>query len=435
MPDPSTALHARAVCLMPGGVSSPVRAFRGVGGTPRYIASGHGPYLIDIAGRELIDYVMSWGPMILGHAHPEVLQAVVQAAADGFSYGAASPYEVELAEEIVDAVEAVEMVRLVNSGTEAGMAVVRLARGFTGRDHLLKFDGCYHGHADSLLVAAGSGVATFGLPDSPGVPAELAKLTHSLPYGDLAAVEATLAEYPSQVAAILVEPVAGNMGVVDPPREFLLGLRRLCDEHGTLLVFDEVMTGFRVAYAGAQSRVGIAPDLSMFGKVIGGGFPLAAYSGRAEIMNQVAPAGPIYQAGTLSGNPVAVAAGRATLDVLRNQDPYPELERRSAQLAAGLAAAAKSAGVPVTINRVGAMLTMFFADRPVRNYAEAKQADAKRFASFFHEMLERGVYLPPSQFEAWFPGTAHTDEIIERTIAIAAEAFEHCQSAGWPQPD
>jgi len=434
MPDRSTALHARAVGLLPGGVNSPVRAFRGVGGTPRYIASAHGPYLVDIAGRELIDYVMSWGPMILGHAHPDVLQAVVQAASDGFSFGAASPYEVELAEEIVDAVASVEMVRLVNSGTEAGMSVVRLARGFTGRDHIIKFDGCYHGHADSLLVAAGSGVATFGLPDSPGVPGELARLTHSLPFGDLAAVEATLAEYPEQVAAILVEPVAGNMGVVDPPREFLLGLRELCTSHGALLVFDEVMTGFRVAYAGAQSRVDITPDLSMFGKVIGGGFPLAAYGGRAEIMNQIAPAGPIYQAGTLSGNPVAVAAGRMTLEVLRDTEPYEDLERRSARLAAGLAEAANSAGVPVSINRVGAMLTMFFTDHPVRNYAEAKQADATRFASFFHAMLERGVHLPPSQFEAWFPGVAHTDEVIDQTIAIAAEALQHCQDAGWPQP-
>ena len=435
MPDRSTALHARAVSLMPGGVSSPVRAFRGVGGTPRYIAASRGPYLIDIAGRELIDYVMSWGPMILGHAHPEVLEAVVQAASDGFSFGAASPYEVELAEEIVDAVRSVEMVRLVNSGTEAGMAVVRLARGFTGRDHLIKFDGCYHGHADSLLVAAGSGVATFGLPDSPGVPAELAKLTHSLPYGDLAAVEQTLAEYPGQVAAILIEPVAGNMGVVEPPVEFLQGLRKLCDASGALLIFDEVMSGFRVAYRCAQSRVDIDPDLTMFGKVIGGGFPLAAYGGRAEIMNRIAPAGPVYQAGTLSGNPVAVAAGRKTLDVLRNTDPYPILEARSARLAAGLQQAAAEAGVPVTINRVGAMMTLFFGAHAVRNYADAKQCDATRFASFFHEMLERGVHLPPSQFEAWFPGVAHTDEIIDRTIAIAAEALVHCQQAGWPQAE
>ncbi len=433
-PATSAAWHERATQVMPGGVNSPVRAFRGVGGDPVYFVRGQGAHLEAVDGRQYLDYVASWGPLILGHAHPAVVEAVSRAVRDGFSFGAATPFEVALAETIVAAVPSVEVVRLVCSGTEAGMAAVRVARGCTGRDRLIKFDGCYHGHADSLLVAAGSGVATFGLPDSPGVPASLAELTLSLPFGDLQAVADALARHGNEVAAILVEPVAGNMGVVDPPREFLVGLRELCDRHGVLLVFDEVMTGFRVAYAGAQSRAEVTPDLSMFGKVIGGGFPLAAYGGRADIMRQVAPAGPIYQAGTLSGNPVAVAAGQATLDVLRETDPYAQLEGRAARLQAGLAEAARAAGVPVTVNRAGAMLTVFFQDGPVTDYATAKQSDTARFASFFHAMLERGVYLPPSQFEAWFPGTAHNEALIEQTIAAAADAFGDCQDNGWPRP-
>ncbi|MCC7495374.1 MAG: glutamate-1-semialdehyde 2,1-aminomutase [Fimbriimonadaceae bacterium] len=430
----SEALFERAGAVLPGGVNSPVRAFRGVGGSPRFFQRGHGAWLVDADGHELLDYVASWGPLLLGHAHPEVTAAVQQAVAAGTSFGAPSAGEVELAEQIVATIDSVEVARLVCSGTEAAMAALRLARGATGRDRCLKFDGCYHGHADSLLVAAGSGVATFGLPDSPGVPAALAALTHSLPFGDLAAVEAALTAYPGEVACVIVEPVAGNMGVVDPPREFLVGLRELCDRHGALLVFDEVMTGYRVALGGAQARAGVTPDLTVLGKVIGGGLPLAAYGGRAELMRQIAPAGPIYQAGTLSGNPVAVAAGNAMLRVLRREDPYPALNAATARLAAGLREAAAAVGVPVQVNHAGAMLTLFFCDAPVTDYATAKRSATARFGSFFHAMLERGVYLPPSQFEAWFPGTAHTAELIDQTIAAARDALAWCVANDWPRP-
>jgi len=366
---------------------------------------------------------MSWGPLVLGHAAPTMVARAAEALAAGASFGAPSPLEVELAEAITAALPAVEMVRLVCSGTEAAMSAIRLARGATGRDGLIKFDGCYHGHADSLLVAAGSGVATLGLPDSPGVPPALAALTRSLPFGDLAAVESALRAYGGQIAAVIVEPVAGNMGVVDPGAGFLRGLRSLCDQHGVLLIFDEVMTGFRVGYGGVQGRDGVRPDLTVLGKVIGGGFPLAAYGGRADLMRQIAPAGPIYQAGTLSGNPVAVSAGLATLEVLRDEGAYEQLEAVSAELADGLAKAASEAGLPLVVNRAGAMFTAFFSDQPVTDYTSAKRSDTARFGRFFHAMLGRGVYLPPSQFEAWFPSLSHGPREVRHTLGAAREAF------------
>lgn len=431
----SREIFQRARRVMPGGVNSPVRAFGAVGGVPPVMQRGHGAMIVDVEGHERIDYVMSWGPLILGHAHPRVAERVTRALANGWTFGAATALEVELAEMIVEAVPSVEVVRLVSSGTEASMSALRLARGYTGRDRCVKFDGCYHGHVDSLLVAAGSGVATFGLPDSPGVPAALAELTHSLPYGDLAAAQALFDAHGESIACVIVEPVAGNMGVVDPPRRFLVGLRELCDRHGALLIYDEVMTGFRVAYGGAQARADVEPDLTVLGKVIGGGFPLAAYGGREAILRCVAPEGPVYQAGTLSGNPVAVTAGTTTLEILRDEDPYEALETASARLEAGLREAAAEVGVPVVINRVGAMLTVFFTAEPVLDYAGAKQSDTRRFASFHHAMLERGVYLPPSQFEAWFPSTAHTEAVIDQTIGAARSAFEACERDGWPVPD
>lgn len=422
----SDALWARAGQRLPGGVNSPVRAFRGVGGQPRFFASGSGAWLTDVDDNRYVDYVMSWGPLILGHADPTVTASAQAAVASGSSFGAPSPLEVELAEAIVEAVPSIDVVRLVCSGTEAGMAVVRLARGATGRNGLIKFDGCYHGHADSLLVAAGSGVATLGLPDSPGVPAELAALTWSLPYGDLDAVDTLLAAKASEIAAVIVEPVAGNMGVVDRGQPWLAGLRELCDRYGVLLIFDEVMTGFRVARGGVQGRDGITPDLTMLGKVIGGGYPLAAYGGRADLMRQIAPAGPIYQAGTLAGNPVAVSAGLATLRALAEPGFYDRLEATSAALADGLAAAAAEAGVPLVINRAGSMFTAFFCDQPVTDYDSAKRSDTQRFGRFFWAMLERGVYLPPSQFEAWFPSIAHDAAAVDQTLAAAREALAIC---------
>lgn len=427
----SDRLYERAVQVLPGGVNSPVRAFRGVGGAPRFMARGARAHLYDVDGHGLLDYVMSWGPLILGHGHPVVQERVAAALADGWTYGAATGLEVDLAERIVAAIPSVEMVRLVNSGTEASMSAIRLARGATGRSRVIKFDGCYHGHVDSLLVAAGSGVATFGLPDSPGVPPALAELTHSLPYADADAVAQVMEDHPGEVACVILEPVAGNMGVVDPPREFLQRLRELCDQHGALLVIDEVMTGFRVGYAGAQTRAGVTPDLTVMGKVIGGGFPLAAYGGKAELMGQIAPAGPVYQAGTLSGNPIAVTAGLATLDELAKPGAYERLESLSARLEAGLRAAARAAEAPVQLNRVGAMLTLFFASSPVTDYATAKQSDTAKFAAFFHAMLERGVYLPPSQFEAWFPSLAHDESLIDQTIAAAEASLRACVANGW----
>lgn len=419
----SRDLFDRSRLLIPGGVNSPVRAFRGVGGTPRFIQSARGSRLLDADGHSLIDYIGSWGPMILGHAHPEVTAAVAAALMRGTSYGCPTELELELAVLVCDAVKSVEMIRMVNSGTEAGMAVIRLARGATGRDKIIKMSGCYHGHADSLLAHAGSGVATLGLPDSPGVTADAARDTLIVPYNDLPAVEAAFEAHGGKIAAILVEPIAGNMGLVLPADGYLAGLRALATAHGALLIFDEVMTGFRVAFGGAQSLHKVEPDLTMFGKVIGGGLPVGAYGGRRDLMEQIAPAGPIYQAGTLSGNPLAMTAGLATLKILAEGSVYDELEAKGARLAEGLAAAAAEAGVPIYQTRVGSMFGLFFQDLPVVDYESAKRSDTARFGKYFHAMLDQGVYLAPSQFEAGFISAAHTDEDIDLTIAAARKAM------------
>jgi len=419
----STELFAEAQHLIPGGVNSPVRAFRGVGGVPRFIERGAGAWLYDADGVRYIDYVLSWGPLILGHAHPAVVAAVAEQAARGTSYGAPTELETELARLIAQAMPAVELVRFVSSGTEATMSAVRLARAYTRRAKVIKFAGCYHGHADEFLVQAGSGVATLGLPDSPGVPAAATADTLSAPYNDLPAVETLLERHHGQVAAIIVEPVAGNMGLVPPRAGFLPGLRRLADAYGALLIFDEVMTGFRVAYGGAQARYGVTPDLTCLGKVIGGGLPAAAYGGRREIMELIAPAGPVYQAGTLSGNPLAMAAGLATLDVLSRPGMWERAERWAARAAAAIEAAATAAGVPVTVQRVGTMLTPFFTDAPVRDYAGAKRTDKAAYSAFFHAMLEGGVYLPPSAFEASFTSAVHGD--------VELAAFEAALGSAW----
>ena len=418
----SEKLFAKANTLFPGGVNSPVRAFRGVGGTPRFIARGRGSHMIDVDGNDYVDYVLSWGPMIVGHCHPEVMREVQEATKDGSSYGAPSPREIQLAELVQERMPWVERMRFTSSGTEATTAAIRVARGFTGRDDIVKFDGCYHGAGDPLLVKAGSGVETLGLPDSPGVPADVAKHTLTLPYNDLPAVEKLFASHGSKIACVIVEPVVGNMGVLVPKPGYLQGLLDTCRKHGALLIIDEVMTGFRVAAGGACGLYGVKPDLVTFGKVIGAGLPVGAFGGRADVMNVVAPAGPVYQAGTLSGNPMAMAAGWASLRLM-TPAAYASLEERSGRLAEGLAAAAAKAKVPVQVNRVGSMLTVFFSDRPVFDAASARAASTKRFAAFHHGLLERGVYFPPSQFEAAFLSTAHTTDDVEKTIAAAEAAF------------
>jgi glutamate-1-semialdehyde 2,1-aminomutase len=407
---------------MPGGVNSPVRAFRAVGGDPLFIARGKGARLTDADGRSYVDYVMSWGPLILGHCHPEVTEAVTRALQTGTSFGACAPSEVELAERIQQAFPSIERVRLVNSGTEATMSALRVARAATGRDKILKFEGCYHGHADSLLVKAGSGVATLGLPDSPGVPSALAQLTLTVPLNDFDGLEAVFSAHHTQIAAAIVEPVVGNAGCIPPQPGFLEKLRNLTAEQGTILIFDEVMTGFRVACGGAQQLYGIRPDLTTLGKIIGGGLPVGAYGGKAALMDQVAPAGPVYQAGTLSGNPLAVAAGLKTLEVIHRPGFYERLETLSAMLASGLLEAAKKAGVPLMVNRVGSMFTAFFTSQPVTDYASAKESDTGRFGRFFRSLLARGVYFPPSQFEAGFVSAAHSETDIEETVAAAVAA-------------
>jgi glutamate-1-semialdehyde 2,1-aminomutase len=413
----------KALHLMPGGVNSPVRAFRAVGGEPVFISSGKGSRMTDVDGNAYVDYVGSWGPLILGHCHPEVMDALAEVLKTGTSFGACTAREVELAEQILKAFPSIERVRLVNSGTEATLSALRVARAATGREKILKFEGCYHGHADSLLVKAGSGVATLGLPDSPGVPAALAALTLTAPFNDVTALEKTFEAHRNQVAAAIVEPVVGNMGCVPPQPGFLERLRALTAEQGTVLILDEVMTGFRVAYGGAQERYKIEPDMTTLGKIIGGGLPVGAYGGKAELMDLVAPAGPVYQAGTLSGNPLAVAAGLKTLEILRRPATYERLEKLSEQLAAGLKAEAAGAGVELTVNRVGSMLTAFFNPGPVTDYDSAKKSSTAWFGKFFGTLLENGVYFPPSQFEAAFVSTAHSEQDIAETVAAAGKAF------------
>ena len=413
----SEALFRRAVEIVPGGVNSPVRAFRSVGGNPPFIARGQGAHIFDVDGNEYIDYVGSWGPLLLGHRHPEILAALEGALRIGTSFGAPTEAEVELAEAIRDAVPSVEMVRLVNSGTEATMSAIRVARGFTGRDLIVKFEGCYHGHVDSLLVKAGSGVATLGIADTRGVPKAFCDTTIALPYNCVDAVEDAFRAHGDRIAAVIVEPVAGNMGCVPPLAGYLEALREITARYGALLIFDEVMTGFRVAFGGAQQRYGIRPDLTTMGKVIGGGLPVGAYGGRKDIMSEVAPAGPVYQAGTLSGNPLAVAAGLAMLRHLKaHPEVYTQLETRAAELCA-------AAPAGVTVNRVGSMFTFFFTEGPVTDYESAKRSDTARFGRFFRAMLERGIYLAPSQFEAAFLSAAHSEEDIRKTVAAAREAF------------
>ena len=418
----SDQLFQTAQNLIPGGVNSPVRAFRGVGGTPRFIRSARGATVTDVDGNTYIDYVGSWGPMILGHADEEVIAAIQEVAGGGTSFGAPTELEVDLAQEVVDAVPSIEMVRMVSSGTEATMSAIRLARGVTGRTKLVKFEGCYHGHADSLLVKAGSGVATLGLPDSPGVPAALAQNTLTLPFNNLSALEQVFTEH-GDIAAVIIEPVVGNMGCVPPQDGYLEAVRKLTRDNAALLIFDEVMTGFRVARGGAQERYGISPDITTLGKIIGGGLPVGAYGGSRDLMNNVAPAGPIYQAGTLSGNPLSMTAGLVTLRRLRDKSLYNRLEAASRKLCEGLADAAGELGVKTVTNRVGSMWTSFFTGEPVVDWNSANKCDRQRYGKFFHAMLEEGVYLAPSQFEAGFVSLAHTDEIIELTIEAARQAI------------
>jgi glutamate-1-semialdehyde 2,1-aminomutase len=420
----SEGLFEEAQRYIPGGVNSPVRAFRAVGGSPRFIARAVGAKIYDVDGREYIDYVASWGPMILGHAHPQVVSAVQQAAERGTSYGAPTEGEVTLARLLCEALPSIELVRLVSSGTEAAMSAIRLARGFTQRDLIVKFDGCYHGHTDGLLVQAGSGATTFGIPNSGGVPASYTQQTLSLPFNNLAAVRDAFASHRGRIAAVILEPIPGNMGVVLPAQEFLQGLRQVTEQDGALLVFDEVITGFRVCYGGAQHLYGVTPDLTVLGKIIGGGLPVGAFGGRHDIMAQIAPLGPVYQAGTLSGNPLAVAAGIATLRLLQEPGVYERLEAMAQQLCEGMLAAANHCGLPVYTTRVGSMFCTFFTGQSVDDYASANSSDTGQFRRYFQTLLADGIYVAPSQFEAGFVSLAHTEGDIERTIAASRRAFE-----------
>ena len=436
----SEQLYQRAIKYIPGGVNSPARAFKAVGGNPLFIDRAQGSRIYDVDGHEYIDYVGSWGPLILGHCHPEVMDSLQETLKNGTSYGASTKKEIELAELICEALPSVEKVRLTSSGTEASMAALRLARAFTNRPMILKFEGCYHGHGDSFLVKAGSGVATLGLPDSPGVPSELAQLTLTCSFNQLSLVEQLFSQYKGKIAAVIVEPVVGNMGCVPPNPGFLEGLRKLTDENESLLIFDEVMTGFRIAYGGAQSRFGITPDLTVLGKIIGGGLPVGAYGGRHKIMDQLAPNGPVYQAGTLSGNPLAVTAGIATLKILKRTGTYEKLETLTSQLEKGFIKIANETNVPIFINHIGSMFTLFFTPRdlnksldlpdqgmglPVFNWDSAKQSDLNRFSKFFWEMLNRGIYLAPSQYESGFLSTVHTSMDIQNTIESAEDIFKN----------
>ncbi|RMG05574.1 MAG: glutamate-1-semialdehyde-2,1-aminomutase [Nitrospirae bacterium] len=420
----SKNLFKKAVKIIPGGVNSPVRAFKAVGGNPPFINRAKGSRIYDVDGNSYIDYVLSWGPMIAGHAHPRVVRAIKETAEKGTSYGAPTPLEVELARMIVDAYPSIEKVRFVNSGTEATMSAIRVARGFTGRDRIIKFEGCYHGHADGLLVKAGSGATTFGVPDSPGVPKSYARNTITLPFNNLDAVRKVVEKEWKNIACIILEPVVGNMGCVLPRRGFLSGLRKLTKQYGIVLIFDEVMTGFRVSYGGAQQRYRIKPDMTCLGKVIGGGLPVGAYGGKAEIMEMVAPEGPVYQAGTLSGNPLAMAAGIATLKVISRKGTYERLEERAAMLEEGLVDAAKRAGVKTRFYRSGTMFCTYFNENDVYDYETAKKSDTEMFARFFMGMLKRGINIAPSQFEAGFISLAHTERDIEKTIGAAYEAMK-----------
>ncbi len=420
----SKRLYRKAFSLIPGGVNSPVRAFKAVGGNPPFISHARGSKIYDVDGNAYIDYVLSWGPMIAGHAHPRVVRAIKAAAEKGTSYGAPTPLEVELASMIRDAYPSIEKVRMVNSGTEATMSAIRVARGFTGRDKIIKFEGCYHGHADGLLVKAGSGATTFGVPDSPGVPKSYARNTITLPFNDLEAVKAVIEKNWKEIACVILEPVVGNIGCVLPKRGFLSGLRKITKQYGIILIFDEVMTGFRVAFGGAQERYRIKPDMTCLGKVIGGGLPVGAYGGKAEIMEMVAPEGPVYQAGTLSGNPLAMTAGIETLKIISRKGTYERLERKAALLEEGLRDAAKRAGVKTRFYRAGTMFCTYFTGSNVYDYETAKKSDTEMFARFFRGMLQRGVNVAPSQFEAGFISLAHTERDIEKTVGAAYEAMK-----------
>jgi glutamate-1-semialdehyde 2,1-aminomutase len=431
MGEKSRILFQRAKEIIPGGVNSPVRAGKAVGIDPPFIARAEGCYLWDIEGNRYIDYVCSWGPMILGHSHPEVAKVLTERVPKGTSYGAPTALEVEMAELIVEMIPSVEMVRMVNSGTEATMSAIRLARGYTCRERIVKFEGCYHGHADSLLVSAGSGVATLAIPGCPGVPETVARETISLSFNDLKELSETFDKFGSEIAAVIVEPIPGNMGVVLPDPEFLKRLREITSEHGSLLIFDEVISGFRVGPGGAQQHYDVMPDLTCLGKIIGGGLPVGAYGGKREIMESMAPEGDIYQAGTLSGNPLAMAAGLTTLRLLQNGTIYKTLEKRSADLFSGLAAAAEEAGLPMVINRAGSMGSLFFTNEPVTDFASAKVSRADLFRQFYAEMLSLGIYLAPSPFEAWFISAAHDGENIENTISCAARSFSALQGKSY----
>ncbi len=420
----SEKLFQKAKKCIPGGVNSPVRAGQAVGIDPPFISKANGCVIWDVDGNEYIDYVCSWGPMILGHAHPEIVNALEERVKLGTSYGAPTELEVEMADIIVEMVPSIEMVRMVNSGTEATMSAIRLARGYTGREKIIKFDGCYHGHADSLLVSAGSGLATLGIPGSPGVPQDLARHTISLPFNSLESVVQAFGKFGPEIAAVIVEPIPGNMGVINPDQAFLKGLRELTNEYGALLIFDEVISGFRVAIGGAQELYGIMPDLTCLGKIIGGGLPVGAYGGKKEIMTRMAPQGDVYQAGTLSGNPLAMAAGLATLKILKEKSPYDELDKKGDILFSGLKRVAEAAGVNVVINRVGSMGSLFFTDEPVTDFETAKTSDENLFKRYFRSMLDQGIYLAPSPYEAAFLSTAHSEETVRKTIECASVAFK-----------